>query len=197
MSRSAWRQGLKLWLPPLVFMALAVAFLIAFFVKFADEAQVARTRLDRRTQELELVRSERLRAEAVLEQVQASEEGLAEFYGRRLASESEALTRILAEIKDLCQRAGIPPTAFNYERQTIEGQDLARRTITFAVDGTYVQLRQLINLLELSDSFLILDQISLRGNDVEGSPLRISLRLSTLFTSVASSVTSNGPELES
>ena len=178
-------------------LALAAALLIAFFAKFADEAEVARTRLERRTQQLEQVRSQRLRAEAVLEQIQASEEGLADFYGRRLSSESEALTRIIAEIKDLCQRAGIPPTALNYERQTIEGQDLARRTITFAVDGTYVQLRQLINLLELSDSFLILDQISLRGNDVEGSPLRISLRLSTLFTSGDPSVKSRGQELES
>jgi len=197
MNRSAWRQGLKLWLPPVVVLALAAALLIAFFAKFADEAEVARTRLERRTQQLEQVRSQRLRAEAVLEQIQASEEGLADFYGRRLSSESEALTRIIAEIKDLCQRAGIPPTALNYERQTIEGQDLARRTITFAVDGTYVQLRQLINLLELSDSFLILDQISLRGNDVEGSPLRISLRLSTLFTSGDPSVKSRGQELES
>jgi Tfp pilus assembly protein PilO len=183
MSRSAWGQGVKLWLPPLIFLAIAAVFLIVYFAEFADEAQVARTRLERRTQELEQIRSQRLRAESVLQQVQASEEGLADFYGRRLASESEALTRILAEIKDLCDRAGIPPSSFSYERETIEGQDLSRRTITFAVDGSYVQLRQLINLLELSDSFLILDQIALRGNDVEGAPLRISLKLSTLFTS--------------
>ena len=89
---------------------------------------------------------------------------------------------IIAEIKDLCDRAGIPPTSLNYERQALDGQDVSRRTITFAVIGSYAQLRQLINFLELSDSFLILDQIALRGDDIEGTPLRINLSLSTLFT---------------
>lgn len=183
MNRSAWRQNLKLWVPPAVLLLLGVGFLLLYFVRFADEAQVARNRLERRTAELEQVRAQRQRAEGIVETVRASEEGLAEFYGERLSSESEALTRILGEVKDLCKRAGIPPSSLTYERERIEGQDLSRRTITFSVDGTYVQLRQLVNFIELSDSFLILDQIALRGNDVEGAPLRISLRLSTLFTS--------------
>ena len=122
---------------------------------------------------------------------------LMDFYGRRLSTESEALTRILAEVKDLCARAGIPPAALNYERQVVEGQDVSRRTITFAVEGTYAQLRQLINFLELSDSFLILDQVALRGNDVAGSSLRINLSLSTLFTASSAALADDLPDLES
>lgn len=181
MNLRAWKQNLKLWLLPAVFFALMLALLGLFAVKFADEAQVARTRLERRTEELELVRAQRVRAEGVVDQIRASDEGLVEFYGRRLSSESQALTRIIAEIKDLCGRAGIPPQSLNYDREVLLGQDVSRRTITFSVDGSYAQLRQLINFIELSDSFLILDQVALRGNNAEG-PLRISLKLSTLFT---------------
>jgi len=129
--------------------------------------------------------------------VRASEEGLAEFYGRRLSTEREGLTRILAEIKDLCRRSGIPPTSLAYERQELEGQDVSRRTITFSVDGSYAQLRQLINFIELSDSFLILDQVALRGKDVEETPLRISLSLSTLFTANSVAPAREPPNLES
>ena len=74
---------------------------------------------------------------------------------------------------------------------------MSRRTITFSVDGSYAQLRQLINFIELSDSFLILDEVSLRGNDVEGTPLRISLKLSTLFTVNSAAPAREPPNLES
>jgi hypothetical protein len=188
MNSAAWRQNLGLWVPPAAFLVLMIAFLTVFAFKFADEVEVARSRLERRTEELEAVRAQRLRAESIVSQVRESEDGLADFYGRRLSSESQALTRVIAEIKDLCSRAGIAPRSLSYESEQVEGQDLSRRTIIFSVDGTYAQLRQLVNFIELSDTFLILDQISLRGNDIEGSPLRISLKLSTLFTEGAETI---------
>ncbi len=197
MTSLAWKQNLRLWLPPAVFFLLMVAFLSVFALKFADEAQVARSRLAKRTEELDAIRAQRVRAESVVEQIRASEEGLADFYGRRLSSESQALTAIIAEVKDLCGRAGIPPASLSYERQTLKGQDVSRRTITFAVNGSYAQLRQLINFIELSDSFLILDQVGLRGNDIEGTPLRINLRLSTLFTADGNPETADLQDLES
>ena len=59
--------------------------------------------------------------------------------------------------------------------------NLIKRTITFGVDGDYRQLRKFINFLELSHSFLILEEIGLRGDEQPTPTLRISLRLSTLF----------------
>lgn len=197
MIASAWRRNLWLWLPAAVFFLLTVVLLGVFALEFADETQVARTRLARRTEELDVIRAQRERAQGIVEKVRASEEGLADFYGRRLSTEREGLTRILAEIKNLCRLSGIPPTSLAYERQALEGQDVSRRTITFSVDGSYAQLRQLINFIELSDSFLILDEVSLRGNDVEGTPLRISLKLSTLFTVNSGAPAREPPNLES
>lgn len=197
MIASAWRRNLWLWLPASVFFLLTVVLLGVFALEFADETQVARTRLARRTEELDVIRAQRERAQGIVEKVRASEEGLADFYGRRLSTEREGLTRILAEIKNLCRLSGIPPTSLAYERQALEGQDVSRRTITFSVDGSYAQLRQLINFIELSDSFLILDEVSLRGNDVEGTPLRISLKLSTLFTVNSAAPAREPPNLES
>lgn len=197
MIASAWRRNLWLWLPAAVFFLLTVVLLGVFALEFADETQVARTRLARRTEELDVIRAQRERAQGIVEKVRASEEGLADFYGRRLSTEREGLTRILAEIKNLCRLSGIPPTSLAYERQALEGQDVSRRTITFSVDGSYAQLRQLINFIELSDSFLILDEVSLRGNDVEGTPLRISLKLSTLFTVNSAAPAREPPNRES
>ncbi|MFQ5526020.1 MAG: GspMb/PilO family protein [Thermoanaerobaculia bacterium] len=197
---SAWVANLRFWLPGALFLALMLALLAVFGLRFADEAKVARIRLERRTQELEAVRAKRLEAEGVVDRIRSSEEGLADFYGRRLSTERQSLTRIIAEIKELAGRAGIPPEALNYQRERLEGQDVSRRTVTFAVQGTYAQLRQLINFFELSDSFLVLDQVAISSNEIENAPLRINLTLSTLFTASApaADVAVPGvPELES
>ena len=182
MSFSAWRQNLGLWLPAAVFLLLNVALLAIFGLRFADEAQVARLRLERQSDALASLRDSRERAEVVVERVRSGEEGLDDFYGRRLSTEGESLTRIIAEIKEMSTRAGIPPSALAYRKERLEGQELSRRTINFAVSGSYAQLRQLINLLELSDSFLILEEDSISAADAEGAPMRINLTLSTLFT---------------
>lgn len=197
MNSTAWSQSLRLWLPGAVFFGLMVALSSVFALRFADQAEVARVRLERRAEELESLRSKRMQAEAVIEQIRSSEEGLEDFYGRRLSSESRALTKIIAEIKDLASRAGIPPEALNYERQQLEGQDVSRHRIRFSVNGTYAQLRQLINFFELSESFLILDEVALSGNDVEGSPLRITLTLSTLFAAEPDTPLPPATDLES
>lgn len=182
MNVSAWRQNLRLWVPGALLLGAMLVLLSVFALRFSDAAELARSRIARRTEELETVRERRLRAEGAVARIRSSEAGLEEFYTGRLSSESQSLTAVISEIKELTSRAGVPPGALSYDREVLEGQDLARRSFRFSVNGTYSQLRQLINLLELSDSFLILDEIGLSGNDVEGSPLRINLQLSTLFT---------------
>lgn len=181
MSASAWRQDLGRWLPAAIFLLLNVLLLAVFVSRFADEAEVARTRLGKQREALEALQARRQTAEEVLERVKASEDGLTDFYGRRLSTEGESLTRIISEIKEICRLAGIPPSSITYQKERLEGQDLSRRNIDFSVSGSYAQFRQLLNLLELSDSFLILQQVSIGGANVEGAPVRINLRLSTLF----------------
>jgi hypothetical protein len=72
------------------------------------------------------------------------------------------------------------PQAISYPDETIEDYGLRKRSFQFGVEGTYGDLRKLINLLELSDSFLTLESVQLSGSGT-GNRLRIDLSLSTLF----------------
>jgi hypothetical protein len=58
--------------------------------------------------------------------------------------------------------------------------------IAFNVQGTYEQTRRLINLLELSDQFVIIDGISLAtvGSTTGDKTLSLNIRLKTLFRDV-------------
>ena len=176
-----WTRNLRLWLPALVFFLIALGLLVFYRTALADDAELGQARLTRRAEELETLRADRRQVESYLERAAALEVGLDQFFGVRLASEAASLTRIITEIKDLSQRAGLEPQQINYDKEPVEGEEVVRHSLVFPVKGTYQELRQLINFLELSDSFLILEQVRLRSDEVGSAELRIDLTISTLF----------------
>lgn len=176
-----WRKHLKWWLPPLIFLGANLMLLSAYRLVYAGQAQLRSSRLERSQAQLLKLRTEHARLERDLATVRASREAIDAFYDERLAREDERLTRILAEVRDLAGRAGLLPNSFDYGKEDLEDHGVLRRSIEFNVEGGYLAFRRFVNLLELSDSFLVLEQVALRGADEGGTTLRIDLRVSTLF----------------
>ena len=181
MSLSAWRRHPKLWVPAAVFLLVNLGFLAAYRLVLADEAELGRGLLDRRQAELQRTQELRQALELLWDDASAAEDGLTSFYSDRLATEEQMLTTVIAKVKRLASQAGLEPAAINYDKDDIQLQDLVQRTIVFGVDGTYSQLRQFINFLELSKTFLILEEISLGSRDDESGVLGIDLTISTMF----------------
>ena len=175
-----WRGRAKRWAPALAFFVLAAGALGVYRLRFAGEAEASEGAVTRDRRALAALTADRETLERDLERVRANREALAAFYSESLATESERLTRIIAEVKDLASRAGMAPQAISYPDDQIEGFGLLRRGFVFGVEGGYADLRRLLNLLELSGSFLTLEQISLSGGE-RGGALHIALQLSTLF----------------
>ncbi|MDH3743492.1 MAG: hypothetical protein OES47_00145 [Acidobacteriota bacterium] len=176
-----WGRNARIWVPGLVFLLLNGALLLAYRVALAEEADMGRARLARRADELDALREERRSLADVLERAAEIEKGLDDFYTLRLATENVALTRIIAEVKDLSRRAGLVPAQIDYAKETFKEEDLLRRSIEFPVDGDYAALRRLVNFLELSDSFLVLESVGLRGENENTLALNISLQIATFF----------------
>ena len=177
-----WRQRLWVWLPALLFfLANATAFTI-YRLGYADQVQSLEARLEEVDKEL----APETRTSRVLEQrlqkAKATEVAVRQLYDDVFATRSERLTRVTAEVRSLARKAGLNPRTIAYPQKEIEDYGLIKRSFVFPVDGTYVELRQFLNLLELSDSFLTLESITLseEGSD-EGPELRMNLTLSTLF----------------
>jgi Tfp pilus assembly protein PilO len=174
-----WRRTVGRWLPPLVLLAVAATLLVIYQSRFAGRVEVGAQSLERGRAELARLTAERQELETQLTLVRKNRERLAAFYDRRLSTERLRLTAIIAEVKDLAQRSGLVPQSISYPEEIIEDYGLRKRSFQFSVEGTYADLRKLINLLELSDSFLTLEGVTLSGD--RGARLRIDLRLSTLF----------------
>jgi hypothetical protein len=177
-----WRRGFRRWLPALCALLVGVGLFALYQSRFSGRVEVSARALERGRLELARLRADHRRLEGELALVRTNREHLDEFYHRRLATESERLTRVIAEVKELARRSGLEPQAISYPEQAIAGAGLSKRSFVFAVAGSYADLRKLVNLFELSDSFLTLEQVSLGGGADRGNQLQINLSLSTLFT---------------
>jgi Tfp pilus assembly protein PilO len=116
---------------------------------------------------------------AVLEDARSSRQALAVLYRDRFSTQAERLTQLITEVKRLAQRAGLEPKSISYPEETLDDYGLVRMSLVFGVEGSYPQLRMLVNLLEHSDLFLVLKRVAL--NNSNSSTLGINLELSTFF----------------
>jgi type IV pilus assembly protein PilO len=181
-----WRLRLWVWVPALVFfLANATAYVVYRF-GFADRVESLDASLEERQKELAPLATERARLERLIQRSQRNDVEIRRLYEERFSTRSQNLTRITREFHRLARAAGLEeleePQTVSYPQREIEEYGLVKRSIVFSVDGTYLELRKFINLLEISESFLTLEEVTLAGEEAEQGPeLHIRLVLSTLF----------------
>ncbi|MXW00038.1 MAG: hypothetical protein F4X59_15815 [Holophagales bacterium] len=142
------------------------------FQALEDEIAQVQNLRTRATQEV-------ARREGQVTTVEATRSQVRTLYRDGFATERERLTDLIGEVKELADRSGFGPSSISYPEATLEQYGLVEKSIVFTVEGNYSQLRGLVNLLEVTDTFVALESISLS----EATPnLRIDLRLSTLFS---------------
>ena len=178
-----WRRHLWLWVLPLGFCVLNLLGIAFYHSSFAGQVE----RLERRNQAasntLEQIKNERLLIEDFLARIEIHKEDVQGLHRDRFQTEEERFTEAYGEVKRLARQAGLRPSSFNYPRSPFPGHKLVQRNINFSVNGTYDQLRNFINFLELSDHFLTLNSVSLGGGGESSDPsLGIQLTVSTIFT---------------
>ena len=193
-----WRQRLWVWVPALVFfLANATAYTVYRF-GFADRVASLRQDLKDEKQKLDPLSARKKKLEGLLALSARNEVEIRRLYAETFATRKQRLTEITAEVKTLARKAGLDPRSLSYPETKIQRYGLIKRSFIFQVEGSYLELRKLINLLELSDSFLTLEEVTLsEGNagkparpgrggmapvpEDPGAELRINLTLSTLF----------------
>lgn len=179
MRGGIWRRRLLLWVPPLVFFALNLGFFSTYRLVYAGRMEAKREDVEASQQRLESLERQSAELNRFVATARGSRERMQQLYRDRLSTQRHRFTAITSEVRELAKRAGLEPSSMSYPTEEVEDYGLVKRYFTFSVEGTYVQLRSFVNLLELTPSFITLEQVRLSGD--EGARLRIELSLSTLF----------------
>ncbi len=179
---SIWRQRLWVWLPALLFFLANAGAFSVYRLGYAGQVQSLEEDVETQERTLAQRQAERRQQEELIGRARLNEQRIRQLYDERFSTRSRRLTSVTDEIKSLAAQAGLSPDKITFPEEEIEEYGLVKRSYVFSVEGTYFELRRFINLLELSESFLILEGVNLSEGSGEGEPeLRINLQISTLF----------------
>lgn len=182
MSRlDVWRSRLWLWVPPFVFLALNLIFLSAYRLVYQGRQILLENRIEQTEEALAGLNQRGAELRDQFERAVLNRERIDTLYSDVLGSESERLTRVIAEVQSLEDRVGLSPRSTSYPEDRIADFGLVSKAVVFGVEGSYRQLREFINLLENSDAFLILEEVGLSNAGGGSRNLRINFRLATYF----------------
>jgi hypothetical protein len=193
-----------------VFLLANAVFFFTYRVQYENRLNALDADKHAAEQRLEQSRARRTQTERQIAAYRKAQADLASIYNDRWATVPERFTALINEVKRLETASQLVGRSHGFgqsEKGAKEAAGLGTNvvTITFTVQGTYAQARRLINLLELSDQFVIIDAIGLSGNPQTaaivggenaapapppaaanvpaGGPLTLNLRLKTIFRS--------------
>lgn len=182
-----WREN-RLLLTILALLLLANAvFFFTYRVQYESRLRALDARLQAAEDQLQRARNKRMSAEQQLASYRKVQTDLQTLYNSRWATEAQRLTALIHEVKRLGTTTQLDPNTMNFTRvqdrelQRSGGIGTATVVITFSVHGSYQQIRRLINLLELSNQFVIIDAINLATGGTSDTNLTLNLRLKTVF----------------
>lgn len=171
--------------------ALLLANTMYFFtyrVRYQSRLDSVEQDLAQKEAQLEQAHLARVKAEQRYQSYRQIERDVKVVFDDYWSTEPERLTKMIAEVKRLTVASSLEPAGYGFTKGQVKNDDRARKRanigatevgIGFGVQGSYEQVRRLINLLELSQQFVIIDQIALSSGD--GANLTVTLHLKTLF----------------
>jgi hypothetical protein len=188
-----WREKRVLLIVLGLLLLANTIFFFTYRVQYVSRLQDLDARQAQAQAQLDQARNARITAEQQLAAYKKVEADLQVLYNERWSTPMRRLTALIDEVKRLAAASHLQPPAYaftNGESKQASNAPAATKgaigtttvAIAFTVQGTYEQVRRLINLLELSDQFVIIDSVSLATNGTATDKiLTLNIRLKTLF----------------
>jgi hypothetical protein len=184
-----WREKRILLLVLGVLLLANTLFFFTYRLQYVSRLQDLDARKEQAQAGLQQARRARITAEQQLASYKKVQEDLQVLYNERWATQIQRLTTLIDEVKKLSAASHMEPPSYSFTSSETKNTASIKGSvgtttvgITYTVQGTYEQIRRLINLLELSDQFVIIDGINLVSSGATADKiLTLNLRLKTLF----------------
>jgi hypothetical protein len=194
-----WREKRVLLIVLGLLLLANTLFFFTYRVQYVSRLQDLDARQEQSAAQLDQARNARVIAEQQLAAYKKVQTDLQVLYNDRWSTPMLRLTMLIDEVKKLAAASHLQPPSYAFttaESKPVVGPNSVTPStkgsigtttvgIAFTVQGTYEQVRRLINLLELSDQFVIIDGISLATTGTATDKvLTLNIRLKTLFRDV-------------
>ena len=186
-----WREKRTLLITLALLLAANTLFFFTYRVQYENRLEALQERMKTAEASLASAQNARVAAERRHGSYQKIQRDVQEIYTRRWATQDERLAPLISEVKRLTVASQLVPNSISFtQREEKLAKGDAGATVVdlaFSVTGNYQQVRRLINALELSDQFVIIDGISI--SSAADASLTLNLKVKTLFRDPRTMVT--------
>jgi uncharacterized protein YxeA len=190
-----WREKRVLLIILGVLLAANMIFFFTYRVQYENRLRSLDDQRDTVKGELDAATHARVAAEQQLAAYHKVEKDIRQIYDDEWSTQNERLTPFIGEVMRLATASQLVPRSYAFGGNQTRGvaktqsANALEVSIGFPVEGTYQQIRILLNRLETSDQFMIIDQITLGSEN--GDKLSMTIRVKTLFRGTSAGRTSN------
>ncbi|HEX9458622.1 MAG TPA: GspMb/PilO family protein [Thermoanaerobaculia bacterium] len=202
-----WREKRILLIVLGLLLLANTIFFFTYRVQYVSRLQDLDARQAQAAARLDQARHARITTEQQLAAYKKVQSDLQVLYNERWSTALQRLTALIDEVRRLAAASHLEPPSYQFTAGETKNTSIVSNTkgsigtttveIAFTVQGTYEQVRRLINMLELSDQFVIIDGIGLTSSSTApgDKTLTLNIKLKTLFRDVRTSALSASKQL--
>jgi hypothetical protein len=189
MDSAIWKEKRLLLVVLGILLVANTVFFFTYRVQYENRLDALDERLEASKARLAQGRAARVAAERRYAMYRRIQTDVQEVYDRHWSTQAQRLAPLIVEIKRLALASQLVPKTYSFTQAEATGDPRQGQRagatgakavgISYTVSGTYEQARRLINLLELSEQFVIVDSVTLSSSAEK--ELTLNLHLKTLF----------------
>ncbi|MGD1147099.1 MAG: type 4a pilus biogenesis protein PilO [Thermoanaerobaculaceae bacterium] len=182
-GRGAWLRLWYVWAPATLIVVANVVWLAGMRGAVLGRGSLLAGQVDEAQAAVSKLQSQADQVERIKKSVTALEENLSALQHLEMAPMHERLVEFLTDVVKRTEMAGLRPDRVSYAVQREEKSGLVYFTANYRVKGSYEQIRQCAFLLESSPQFILLEGLTLRGDDSASSlDVTVQLGVGTYFS---------------
>jgi len=172
-------------------LLINVVFFLTYRVRYQQRVDDLHRRLEAQKMSLEQARQSRMAVEKRIRGFQAVEKDIKWVHSDLWSTPDVRLVALIIEINRLARQSQLVPRSISYSLEKARGESSLQMSkgdrgtvmsISFSVNGSYQQVRRLLNLIEISKQFVIIDSLTLAGASPGDQKLRLTIDLKTVFS---------------
>lgn len=186
-----WREKRALLGVIAFILLLNVVFFLTYRVRYQQRVDELHQRLEAQKVSLEQARQRRMGVEKRIGGFEGIEKDIKWVHSDLWSTPDARLVALIVEINRLARQSQMVPRSISYSLgkarngstpQTNKADRGTVMSISFSVAGSYQQVRRLLNLIELSKQFVIIDSVTLGGAETSDRKLQLDIGLKTVFS---------------
>ena len=154
--------------------------LAAFSWQMADTNHTPQSELNAVKRQHALMAADITRAETIRTTLPAVEQECDSFFRQNFRPITSGYSSVISDFGALSSGAGLQTENLNFHRHEADKRRVTEVDISTVVDGDYSSVVRFVNALQHSDTFYVLDSLTLAAGG-SGGQLKLNLQLRTYF----------------